>query len=118
MRFIAKDTYDVDTDDLTASLLDLVQLPKKNPQVKISISLRCQNAVKMSCLPQEISEMRLYNDSVISEDTHTVQFGDRFMFSGKVTAHELVSLERHLKVYASKSRIHQQPCPSIEKDTR
>lgn len=67
VNFSQQNTYEVDRDDLTSSLLDLTELLQKVP------------------------ETRLGNNNVGSKDTHTEKLGSNFLGGREFTTNHLIS---------------------------
>jgi hypothetical protein len=84
-----KDTHNVHTNDLSTGLFDLLELPGK-PELT-------SHPMKRGIIPQKIPETGLGDNLIRGKDTHAVDFGRRFRFSGKVAADDLVFLDSHSK---------------------
>ena len=83
-------TYNVDTENFTAGLLDLLELTVKK-------LMACSRYHKQWDAPKEVPETTLRDYVVGRKDTHAVDFGSGIILSGQMAADDLELLERHLR---------------------
>jgi hypothetical protein len=82
-------TNNVHPDNLSISLLDLLQLTIRSHQHTILGN-------DISCAPQEIPESRLGNDLIGCEDAHAVYLRIGFILRGEMATDDLIFNEAHL----------------------
>jgi hypothetical protein len=83
-------TNNVHPDNLSISLLDLLQLTITSHQYTVLGN-------NISCAPQEIPESRLGNDLIGREDAHAVYLRIGLILRGEVATDDLIFGEAHLR---------------------